>query len=170
MGKGYSYDAIVGKHIAPIERVDPGFSRIISAQPDPGAARYVLGVALEAISRAGGDVVKGMRDVIAALDGKRTTLKGVLKQVGDAAREQVGRTDLRASRSSPAPAATAAQMERDARTMSPADFAKKYPRFVEGYGAHGQRDHLHASYGVPRDVRRASNLSRWRAREDLQPT
>jgi hypothetical protein len=134
MGKGYSYDSIVGKHIAPIERVDPGFSRIISAQPDPGAARYVLGIALEAIGRAGGDVVKGMRDVIAALDGKRTTVKTVLKQVGEASRQQVARTDLRASRSSTQQAGTnAQQMDRDARTMHPADFAKKYPRFIEGY-------------------------------------
>jgi len=131
MGGGRDYDALVGKHITPVEQVDPGFARLFTEQPNPAVARYALATALEIIEQTKGDPVKGFRNLWSALDNRRTATRTVLKQVQNAAKAQVGATDLRGSRSGSSKD-PAAQLDQDARTMTTNEFAKKYPHLVTG--------------------------------------
>jgi hypothetical protein len=132
MGEGRDYDALVGKHIAPIEKMIPAFRQVFNGQQDPATARYVLAAALEIIDRAQGDPVRGLSTLWSALDGKATTTRTLLKQVKDAAERQVGRTQMRPARAAE-PRDNTAQLASDAKNLHPSEFAKKYPKLVNGF-------------------------------------
>jgi hypothetical protein len=132
MGEGRDYDMLVAKHIAPVEQSDPTFRAFFNKQADPAVARYVTAAVLEVIdSTANGDPVKGVANLWAALEGKASTAKTILKQVKDAAEGQVGRTGLRPSRAM-TPSDRAQQIAKDSKSLSVAAFAAKYPKLITG--------------------------------------
>jgi hypothetical protein len=127
MGNGRDYDALVARHIEPIERADPNFRRLLGTQRDPATARYVLATVLELIDRNGGDSVKGIGALWAAVDGKRSTTASVVKKIKDAADRAIGKTALKGSATGTTGKPTTAD---DLRKMSTYEFQKRFPNAV----------------------------------------
>lgn len=129
MGEGRDYDALTNRHLDPIERADPSIRRVLASQRDPAAARYALSAALELLDRFGGDPVKGFAALWKAIDGGSKTSSRIFDQVRRGAERQVGRTNLRGSRSG-------AERRRghnadEIKDMSVDDFVKAFPNLVQ---------------------------------------
>lgn len=98
VGAGYDFDAMVGKHISPIERANPSFRQAMSHMKDPAMARYAVAVALEATEKFGGDPAKGFKALAHFLGSKARGDQEVFDKVKTGiARQQILRGGQRKS-------------------------------------------------------------------------
>lgn len=121
LGEGFDYDAVIARHIAPVEKANPAAAKLFAIQKDPAMARYTIGLMLEAMEKFDNDPVRTFKAIRSALGAQARAGKDLVNRLNKA--EEKGAQLVRQRARASAPRTTSKKItEADVNKMTNLEF------------------------------------------------
>jgi hypothetical protein len=98
LGEGQDYDAVIARHVEPLERENTELRRLFGQMKDPALARYTFGFIRELSEQFGGDPVKTFNEIRKAMQARTQGAEDMVKKIDKAAKSGADKIRARVGR------------------------------------------------------------------------